>query len=242
MYQGPRNPRTHTQIYPGFVPGSEAGSTFADAPGGESYMLNGWTLIQGPLARQYAVPLLKNMVFGENWDWTTFNWDSDVARVDAVLGARIDSIDPNLQPLQSAGGKLVMVQGWDDPLNAATLPIQYRSAVIASFGRSMSQVAAKHTVNGFFRLFMAPGMSHCLGGDGPSKVDALDAVRAWVEQERPPAELIATKVQVPSGKPTEPLMRRPLCPYPRYARYIGGDPNQPQSFRCVPSGVPGDAH
>ena len=234
IYQGPRNPHTGEQIYPGFVPGSEAGSAFTGkTTAANRLMLNGWTLIQGPLAEQFAVPLLKNMVFGKDWDWTTFDWDHDVTLIDAVLGGKIDAMDSDLRPFEKAGGKLVMVQGWDDPLNAATLPIEYRREVIAAFSRSMSQEAAIHAVDGFFRLFMAPGMSHCLGGDGPSKVDALGAMTKWVEQDRPPAQLIATKVQMPSGKPAKPLMRRPLCPYPSYARYIGGDPNQPQSFRCV---------
>lgn len=80
------------------------------------------------------------MVFGQAWDWTTFDWNKDVTRVDEVLGSRIDSMDPNLQPFQKAGGKLVIVQGWDDPLNAATLPIDYRDQVIAGFGRSRARV------------------------------------------------------------------------------------------------------
>ena len=141
-------------------------------------------------------------------------------------------MDPNLQPFQKAGGKLVMVQGWDDPLNAATLPIDYRKQVIDAFGRSMPQETARTTVDAFFGLFMAPGMSHCQGGDGPSRVDALRAVRDWVEKNEPPNELMARKVLVPSGTPTTPLIRRPLCPYPSYARFVGGDPNQPQSFQC----------
>ena len=232
IYQGPRNPVTHAQIYPGFAPGSEAGSTVVHVPGG-AFMLNGWSLIQGRLAEQYAVPLLKNMVFGQQWDWTTFDWDKDVTRVDQALGSRIDSMDPKLQSFQKAGGKLVIIQGWDDPLNAATLPIEYRDQVIAGFGRSSAPVQARATVEAFFRVFMAPGMGHCQGGDGPSDADALNAVTEWVEKDRAPAEIIATKVQTPSGAPASPLMRRPLCPYPKYARYFGGEPNQPDSFQCT---------
>ena len=232
IYQGPRNPVTHAQIYPGFVPGSEAGSTVVRVPGG-TFRLNGWTLIQGRLAEQYAVPLLKNMVFGKQWDWTTFDWDKDVTRVDQVLGARIDSMDPGLQAFQKVGGKLLMIQGWDDPLNAATLPIDYRDQVIAGFGPARAREQASATVDAFFRVFMAPGMGHCQGGDGPSDVDALNAVTEWVEKNRAPAEIIATKVQMPSGAPASPLMRRPLCPFPNYARYVGGDPNQPESFKCI---------
>lgn len=242
IYQGPRDPRTGEQLYPGFVRGSEAGSATLITPAGHSFMLNGWTLIQGGLAKQYAIPLLKNMVFGKNWDWTTFDWDHDVTRVNTVLGAKIDAMNPNLEPFQKAGGKLLMVQGWDDPLNAAPLPIKYRQAVISSFARSISRKTAVHAVDNFFRLFMTPGMSHCIGGDGPSKVDALGAVVSWVEHGEPPARLLATKVQMLSEKPTKPVMRRPLCPYPRYARYTGGNPDLAQSFRCVAPNVPTALH
>lgn len=229
IYRGPRNPRTGAQIYPGFVPGSEADPSFT----GKMAIAYGWTLIQGPLARLYAVPLLKNMVFGKDWIWRSFDWDHDVARVDAALGTKINSMDPDLRPFHKAGGKLVMVQGWGDPLNAQTLPIEYRREVIATFDRSMTRKASRHTVDGFYRLFMAPGMSHCLGGPGPSKVDALGALTRWVERGQAPAQLIAAKVNVPAGKVTTPPMRRPLCPYPEYARYVSGDPNKPASFRCV---------
>ncbi|WP_329742140.1 tannase/feruloyl esterase family alpha/beta hydrolase [Dyella sp. A6] len=233
IYQGPRDPRTGAQIYPGFVLGSEAGSATLTTAAGDSFMLNGWTLIQGLMAKQYAIPLLQNMVFGKSWDWKSFDWEHDVARVNDALGAKIDAMSPDLEPFERAGGKLIMVQGWDDPLNAATLPIQYRQDVISLFARGISRKQAANVVDGFFRLFMAPGMSHCIGGDGPSKVDALSAVVKWVEHDEPPAELLATKISMPSEKPTRPLVRRPLCPYPRYARYTKGSPDIPQSFRCV---------
>ena len=227
IYSGPRNPHTGAEIYPGFVPGSEADQEFV----GKAAQGYGWTLIQGPLATQYAVPLLANMVFGKNWNWKTFDWDRDVARVDQVLGTKIDAMNPDLESFYSHGGKLVMVQGWGDPFNAQTLPIEYRSAVIARFAASNGEAQSRDIVDSFYRLFMAPGMSHCIGGPGPSKVDALSALRAWVEHNRAPTRLIAQKVDFLSQR-AGPAMRRPLCPYPDFAHYIGGDINRPESFRC----------
>ncbi|MGW2373927.1 tannase/feruloyl esterase family alpha/beta hydrolase [Kitasatospora sp. NPDC001683] len=44
-------------------------------------------------------------------------------------------------------------------------------------------------VDGFYRLFLAPGVDHC-GLDG-GKVDDLAALTAWVEQGKAPAVLHA---------------------------------------------------
>lgn len=229
MYQGPRNPRTGAQIYPGFVPGSEADPAY----GGKLAAAYGWTLIQGALGKQYAIPLLANTVFGPAWDWKTFDFDEDVRKVDVALAGRIDAMDPDLRPFAARGGKLIMIQGWGDPYNAQTLPIEYRARVIATFAASGDRSRAQRQVDGFYRLFMAPGMGHCLWGPGPSQAHALAAVQQWVEDNKAPSELIAAKVIPPAVAPASGAMRRPLCPYPQYARYIGGNPNAAAAFRCT---------
>lgn len=228
MYQGPRDPRTGAQVYPGFVPGSEADPAYS----GQLAAAYGWTLIQGPLATQYAIPLLENTVFGQAWNWKTFDFDRDVRKVDAALAPRIDAMNPDLRPFAARGGKLIMVQGWGDPYNAPTLPIEYRAQVIATFAASSNRSRAEGQVDGFYRLFMAPGMGHCLWGPGPSRVHALAAVQRWVENHKAPSELIAAKIIPPAFEPASGAVRRPLCPYPRYARYLGGDPSTPAHFRC----------
>jgi feruloyl esterase len=229
IYQGPRNPRTGEEIYPGFVRGSEASPEFT-GPMAAAYS---WSLIQGPLAKQYAVPLLKNLAFGEDWDWRTFDFDKDAAKFDAAVHDKIDAIDPDLQAFQVRGGKLIMVQGWGDPFNAQTLPIEYRDKVIAAFGAKAGKAAARKTVDGFFRLFMAPGMSHCMGGPGPSKFDALAALREWVENRKAPERLVARKTSfVPSA--SDVPMSRPLCPYPQEARWSGkGSTRDAANFSCA---------
>jgi feruloyl esterase len=229
IYQGPRNPKTDAQIYPGFAAGSEASPAFT----GKLAPLYGWTLIQGPLATQYAVPLLKNMAFGDGWDWKTFDWDKDVERFEAVVHDKIDATDPDLRAFAEDGGKLIMTQGWGDPFNAQTMPVGYRNAVIAVFARATGQSGATASVDRFFRLFMAPGMGHCGGGPGPSQFDALSAMRRWVEQGEAPERLIATTQLMP-GVPPQTALSRPLCPYPKSARYSGnGAPNNAAHFICA---------
>lgn len=229
MYDGPRNPRTGERIYPGFAYGSEA-----DTPGGGANpFAYGWGGIQGPLAQMFAIPLLRDMVYQDpDWDWRKFDWDHDVSALDRRVGADITAVDPDLRAFRARGGKLLMYQGWGDPLNAP-LPVDYRRQVIAVFAHGKRRAAATAEVDGFFRLFMAPGMAHCQGGPGPSKFDSLAALRAWVEEGRAPERLLA--VQDRPGAPAQDPdpMTRPLCPYPQVARWSGqGSTRRAESFTC----------
>jgi feruloyl esterase len=96
----------------------------------------------------------------------------------------------------------------------------------------------------FFRLFMAPGVNHCGGGSGPNSsfaytlanaVDVLDAdhdilaaLDRWVERGVAPSRLIASHFTAGVADKT-----RPICAYPKIARYKGkGDPNQPSAWVC----------
>ena len=228
IYQGPRNPRTGAALYPGFAFGSEADLSSSDA-GPFSY---GWTAIQGPLAQMFAIPLMRDMVFRDpKWDWRRFDWNKDVAEMDRRVAADITATSPDLTAFQARGGKLLMYQGWGDPLNAQTLPIEYRKQVIGVFTVKRARRAAETTVDGFMRVFMAPGMAHCGGGPGPDRFDALSALQAWVEQGAAPSRIIATTT---AGSSHSGTVSRPLCAYPSSARYVGhGDASQALSFECV---------
>lgn len=228
IYQGPRNARTGAVLYPGFAFGSEADPS-SSAAGPFAY---GWSGIQGPLARMFAIPLMRDMVFHDpDWDWRRFDWDRDVAEMDRRVAADITATSPDLAAFRARGGKLLMYQGWGDPLNAQTLPIEYRRQVIGVFAAKRGGGTAERTVDGFMRVFMAPGMAHCAGGPGPSRFDALAALRAWVEQGKAPTRIVATTA---AGSTPASALSRPLCAYPSAARYAGrGDPSQATSFACV---------
>ena len=246
LMAGPHNPRTGAEIYPGFYYGSEASPEYADAAGLERF---GWTLIQGPLAERYAIPLLGAMVFANpHWNGSDFDFDTGVHQVDAALEGVITAMNPDLRPYARHGGKLLMVQGWSDPLNPPTLPIEYWEqvnqvfALRAGAGPSAASNAgsgadgrdgARKAVDGFYRLFMAPGMGHCALGPGPNEFDAVAALDRWVNTHEPPTYLLATKHL--KDDPREPvLMTRPLCSYPAHAVWDGkGDPHKAQSFTCV---------
>jgi hypothetical protein len=111
-----------------------------------------------------------------------------------------------------SGGKLILWQGWADPLIYAEGTIDYytrvqqqmggpqkesaaaatrrKESVAAATPRKESAAAATlSTSAAFIRLFMAPGVGHCSGGMGPAPRNPLDALVAWVEQGRAPETL-----------------------------------------------------
>src|SRR4051794_31780213 len=66
------------------------------------------------------------------------------------------------------------------------------------------------------RLFMAPGVTHCGGGEGPGAFDAVAARKQWVEKGRAPTRIIASH-----GRSGHTDRTRHLCPYPQVAKYSG---------------------
>jgi feruloyl esterase len=168
--------------------------------------------------------------FGEGWNWRTFDFNRDVAAVDARLAAMVNATDPDLQTFKAHGHKLIVYHGWADVIVASLESINYYRSV----ENAQAKDAASHhrskaeETRGFYRLFMIPGMAHCGGGPGLNGVDAMDSIELWVEKGIAPEKLIAKRAD--KGV-TE--MTRPVCPYPQTARYDGsGDTNDATSFTC----------
>jgi Tannase and feruloyl esterase len=87
----------------------------------------------------------------------------------------------------------------------------------------------------FTRLYMVPGMQHCIGGPGPNNFGnaMIAALQHWVEQGSAPDKILATKYKT-DGDPSSGVARtRPLCPYPQVARYQGsGSIDEAANFAC----------
>ena len=109
-------------------------------------------------------------------------------------------------------------------------------------------------VDKFARLFMAPGMGHCVGGAGANSFgnvfagppvssdpqhDIFKALVDWVEFGIPPVRIIATKFV--NDRPASGIaFTRPLCVFPKLAAYKGtGDPADAGNWACV-KGVAND--
>ena len=178
-------------------------------------------------ANQDPPPLLADsfryVVFKDpNWDWRTFDLERDLAKAQAAGELKAaDAVDSNLSAFVTRGGKLLMYHGWSDALVPPGATINYYSRVLAAMGG-----AGK--TSEWIRLFMAPGMGHCRGGDGPNTFDVVGALEEWVERQRPPDRIIATH-QTGGTSPRT----RPLCPYPQLAVYKGsGSVDEATNFTC----------
>jgi hypothetical protein len=155
-------------------------------------------------------------------DLRSYKPENHLARVRQV-SALMDSTDPDLSAFHARGGKLLMLENMADYAQSPYAGIQYHQAVVARMGRA--------TVDGFFKLYTAPGVDH-VGFGAPANVDMLAALTGWVEQGRAPAglQLVEQAVQAPAF----PVQRaRPLCEWPLWPRHKGGDAAQAASFECV---------
>lgn len=237
IYEGPKNPRTGKQIYPGYPPSVEG------VPGAWSP----WIITNPPdKAIQFA---FGNSYYGhavfetQSWDFRELNFDSDVQYGDDKAGHIINANNPDLRSFRAHGGKLIQYHGWADAAIAPVSSIDYYEKVTAFLNRYPdARVASRRPVNEFYRLFMVPGMSHCAGGIGPNKFgnglpagdaehDVVVALEQWVEKGVAPDKIIGTGTVV--GQ-TSKTLTRPLCPYPQVAQYNGtGDPNSAASFTCA---------
>lgn len=200
-------------IFPGLAPGSELG----------------WKAMSANQV-SFAQTFYRYLVFQQPaWNYADMDFTRDVATADQRIGAIVNSIDPDLRRFRARGGKLLQYHGWSDPLISPYNSIAYYEAVLAQFGATRARAAALSAVQGFDRLFMVPGMTHCRGGEGTDSFDGLGALERWVEAGEAPARLEAARLV--DGKP---VRTRPLCPYPQVARYQGsGSSDESGNFACV---------
>jgi feruloyl esterase len=149
-------------------------------------------------------------------DWRTFNLDEGY-RATSFISKMLDARNPDLSAFKARGGKMITYHGWADPALNPMMSIGYYEEAARTTGR----------LDDSYRLFMAPGMQHCGGGDAPNVLDAVTAVIDWVEAGKAPASLMAVQQRRDGSERS-----RPLCAYPQMARYVGGDPDRAASFVC----------
>lgn len=147
-----------------------------------------------------------------------FDFGRDPLRMESAHRVHGAADDVVLKGFQQRGGKLMLVHGMADPVNSAYESADYQARVNAAHG---DRAAAR-----FVRTFLVPGMNHCQGGPTTDDFDGLSALVDWVENERAPERIVAR------GSTAMPGIERPLCPWPRIARYRGGDPAKADSFEC----------
>jgi feruloyl esterase len=182
----------------------------------------GWrTIAGGPDPFGAAVDHFKYVVFKDpQWDWRTFNFASDIALTNKIDDGTINALDPDLSAFTGHGGKVLMYQGYTDTNVPPGLAVAYYESVAQKMGPAKTADAV--------RLYMAPGMNHCGGGEGPNNFDMLGAMEQWVENKKAPDAIVASHSS--DGKVDR---TRPLCPYPQVAKYKGtGSIDEAANFTC----------
>lgn len=231
-------------VYPNFGVGSEAQmpSSFGDV-GTNAPSLYGTQYVQ------YMV------VNDPSWDFNDFDY-SIIQQADAENPGNASANQFDLSAFHARGGKLLQYHGYADGLIPTDASIYFHRQVISTMlGQGVEDV------DSWYRFFLVPGMQHCQGsvGDAPwffggsgqaatlvpvtaagtieglkdKEHDALLALMAWVEEGIAPEKLVATKFAndtITNGV----LRQRPLCPFPKFAQYVGsGNVSEASSWACV---------
>jgi len=208
VYSPAVNPRTGAELFSSLVPGTELGWGIQAA---------------GPEPSANIYDQYRYVVFKDaNWDWKTFDFDKDAARGDRPENVIMNATNPDMNAFFSHGGKLLLYHGWSDNQVPTPNTVKYYNAVVKNLGGA-SKAADK------VRLFLAPGMGHCAGGEGPNVFDKVAPLEKWVEQGKAPDMLIASHAT--DGKVDR---TRPLCPYPQVIKYKGtGSIDDAANFVCA---------
>jgi feruloyl esterase len=225
IYAGVQNPANGHTIYPGNPFGTET-----------AMIPRLGTL--GGRARRGTSDLL-NWAKGSAYNPATFDFNKDVEELCKTWGADINALSANLSAFEKRGGKLITYHGWQDTTVSPFDSINYYDRL----------ADAKK----FVRLFMVPGMGHCQGGPGLDDFGARNipgqlvdpnhnivaALDRWVTKGVAPEQLVATKWSgggrgASGGPPRTIVATRPLCAYPKVARYNGsGDNTKAENYKCV---------
>lgn len=210
IYEGPRTPEG--RFFVGYPFGGE------DSAAGWGSWLVGAPNALGPgtpsLAHAFGVGYMRHFLYQDpQWSYAGYDF-STFAEDSRLMAATLSAINPDLSKFRARGGKLLMYHGWSDSALSALRSISYVDEVYAADAAARSDV----------RLFVMPGVLHCVGGPGPDRVDFLAALDAWVSGGPAPDSLVASFAQGGGG--------RTLCAHPKVAAYTGGDPRAPESFVC----------
>jgi feruloyl esterase len=170
------------------------------------------TLMAGAIGHEFVTPPDPSLGV------LNFDFDRDPARMRAFHEVYDTADDVDLYGFRQRRGKLLFFHGVADPIFSAAESIDYMQRLLRRNGDAGA---------GFARLFLVPGMNHCSGGPATDEFDGLGAIERWVESGQAPVSIPAR------GSQGLPGIARPLCAWPRVARYKSGPPQDASSFECA---------
>jgi Tannase and feruloyl esterase len=125
----------------------------------------------------------------------------------------------DLSPFAQHGGKLLLIHGVAD----ATIPTDASVLLYTRIVEAMGQERA----DGFVQLYLIPGLGHG-GGAFKAGFDTIGVLDRWSNEAIPPSNLIVIDQNKRAHR-----RERPMCPWPRWPRFTGGNANVADSFTCV---------
>jgi feruloyl esterase len=151
---------------------------------------------------------------------------------ESALSFMLPKNPSDLSALKNRGAKMMIYHGTSDPIFSSDDTTTWYESVRAANGGDAS---------GFARFYRVPGMTHCSGGPTTDQFDMLTPLVNWVENGVAPDGVVASargpgnaggaNVDIPSA--WSATRSRPLCPYPKVARYKGsGSIESVDSFSC----------
>jgi Tannase and feruloyl esterase len=229
---------------------TSTGSTiYSSFPYDNGLATGGWTfwkftaplvLDSGAVGIIFQVPPEPAATFDGPTFALTGNVDTMLAKVNATDATYTESAmsfmtPPNpsdLSLLKQRGAKMMIYHGTADPIFSSDDTTAFYDNLRSANGGDASN---------FARFFRVPGMNHCAGGPATDQFDMLEPLVAWVERGEAPDSVTANvrgtgnpagaNVDVPAS--WSPLRSRPLCAYPKVARYVGsGSVELAANFSC----------
>lgn len=141
-------------------------------------------------------------------------WANRISTLSEQLDASTD-----ISGFKARGGKLLLAHGTVDVLVSTRATEQYYRRLQARFGPA--------GVRSFVRFYEIPGLGHAVSSTFNATWDSLSALEQWAEKGKAPVDEVTTDTAGVIGR------TRPLCDYPMWPRYKGGDVNRADSFECT---------
>ena len=194
----------------------------------------------GAVAFIWQVPPAALAGFDGNAFALNANLDALLAAIDATSSTYPEKAmsfmtppDANgLASLKNRGAKMMVYHGTSDPIFSSDDTTAWYERLFAANGADTAK---------FTRLFRVPGMNHCSGGPALDQFHMLTPLVNWVEKGQAPDSVTAGArgtgnaggVNADLPATWSATRSRPLCPYPKVARYKGsGSIEEAASFSC----------
>lgn len=184
---------------------------------------------QAPVLGQPGATVQFGILKNPGADLLALDLQRSKAEIQAA-SALIDSTNPDLSRFFAKGGKLIIKSSPSDYASHPLILMRYYEELVQRLGRA--------AVDQHVRYYTMPNTSH--GGDGvsvttnlpiPQYVNLVQMALDWVEKGvvPPDAPVASAMNKLP---PFQVTATKPMCRYPLYPHYKGGDGQVASSYGC----------